>query len=83
MKREKRLGKKCKMGTMSLMDQEDNLCSYFACGLDPFPDAEVADDPRQQKTQSQLPSHSAQFVNTICESQDSLPVSVQEQGEKH
>lgn len=65
------------------MEQEDNLHSYFACGLDPFPDAEVADDPRQQETQSQLPAHSTQFVNTIRETQDSLPEGVQGQGEKY
>lgn len=53
------------MGTRRIMDEEDHLCSYFSCGLDTFPDAEVADDPRQQETQSQLPAYSAQFVNTI------------------
>lgn len=47
------------------MDWEDNLHSYFACGLDPFPDAEVTDDPSQQETQSQLPAETTQVLDAV------------------
>lgn len=63
------------------MDQEDGLCSYFACGLDPFPDAEVADDPCQQQTQSQLPAQAAHMLDAIGNLQHSPPA--QREGKQH
>lgn len=52
--------------------------SYFASGLDSFPDAEIADDPGQQEAESQLPAHSAQIVKTFCYFQCSPPERIDE-----
>lgn len=43
--------------------------SYLSGGLDPLPDAEEADDPDQQQTQSQVPFNGADVINTLANSQ--------------
>lgn len=50
-------------------------CSHtdLACGLDPFPDAEVAKDPGQQEAQGQLPAQASQVLDAIWDLQDSPP----------
>lgn len=37
----------------------------LACGLDPLPDAEIADDPGEQETQDQLPAQHPQVLDAI------------------
>lgn len=36
---------------------------HLASGLDPFPDAEVADDPGEQEAQGQLPTQGPQVMD--------------------
>lgn len=43
--------------------------SYLSGGLDPLPDAEEADDPDQQQTQSQVPFNGADVIDTLANSQ--------------
>lgn len=43
--------------------------SYLSGGLDPLPDAEEADDPNQQQTQSQVPFNGADVIDTFANSQ--------------
>lgn len=45
----------------------------LACGLDPLPDAEIADDPGNQEAQGQLPAQGPQVVDAIRDLQDPPP----------
>lgn len=46
--------------------REQELSSTdLACGLDPFPDAEIADDPGKQEAQDQLPAQGPQVLDAI------------------
>lgn len=40
---------------------------YLPSRLHSFPHAEVTDDPRQQQTESQLPSNTAQLIDAACD----------------
>ena len=44
--------------------------------LDSFPNAEVADDPHDQKTQSQFPADGAQTVQVIRKTQNFSPKNI-------
>lgn len=54
--------------------------SYLSGGLDPLPDAEEADDPDQQQTQSQVPFDGADVIDTLADSQ--YVISTRKQNEK-
>lgn len=45
----------------------------LARGLDPLPDAEVADDPGEQEAQGQLPAQGPQVMDAIRDLQDPPP----------
>lgn len=46
---------------------------HLARGLDPLPDAEVADDPGKQEAQGQLPAQGPQVLDAIRDLQDPPP----------
>ncbi len=45
------------------MHFRSNISTDLSRRSDTFPDTEVAEHPADQKTQSQLPSHTAQLLN--------------------
>lgn len=47
--------------------------TYLSCGFGPLPDAEVADDPGDEQTQSQVPVERAHVVNAWGNPQCSSP----------
>lgn len=49
------------------------LNTDLARGLDPLPDAEVADDPGEQEAQGQLPAQGPQMLDAIRDLQDAPP----------
>lgn len=46
---------------------------HLPCGLDPLPDAEVADDPGKQEAQGQLPAQGPQVMDTWGNAQNTSP----------
>ena len=46
---------------------------HLACGLDPLPDAEVADDPGKQEAQGQLPAQGSQVMDACGDAQNTSP----------
>lgn len=49
------------------------LNTDLARGLDPLPDAEVADDPGEQETQGQLPAQGPQLMDARGDAQNTPP----------
>ena len=50
-----------------------SLVGYLSSGLDALPDAEEADDPHGQQTESQVPLDGPQIVNTAGDGQHITP----------
>lgn len=60
-------------GRLSWEGRAELASTDLARGLDPLPDAEVADDPGEQEAQDQFPAQGPQVLDAIRELQDSPP----------
>jgi len=53
------------MGIYKIFDSPTpTVCAHFPGGFDPFKDAEVDEDPGQQKQEEELPSQDTRLLHT-------------------